>query len=65
MEYQEGNYPQYEYDYQTSEDNSTAQGFIGYEIYSFMCLYNFSIIIVGIMQNISHFLWIERYAYEV
>jgi len=37
MEYQEGNYPQYEYDYQTSEDNSTAQGFIGYEIYSFMC----------------------------
>lgn len=46
MEYQEGNYPHYEYEYQNNyinnnddynNNNSKTIGFIGYEIYSFMC----------------------------
>ena len=37
MEYQEGNYPHYENNYENDDNNTMTIGFIGYELYSFMC----------------------------
>lgn len=37
MEYREGNYPHYENNYENDDNNTMTIGFIGYELYSFMC----------------------------